>query len=893
MLRHLHHLGLVTAMLLSVTSTIKLPGNQVNWVVSAQAQTTQEQGNEAVRLNKLGLRQLDTGQVQAALQTFEQALSIFKAIGNRKSEETVLNNIGEAYRSLGQYPQALKYFEQALVIAKQVGDNAGVGTIFNNMGLVYDNLGQYPQALKYFEQAVVIYKKVGDKVGEGTTLNNIGNVYRSLGQNPLALKYYDQALVIHKEVGNKVLEGTTLNNIGTVYFFQGQYPQALKYYSLALVIHKEVGNKVEYGTTLNNMGAVYRDLGQYSQALKYYEQALVIYKEVGNKAAEGTILNNIGLVYENLGQYSQALKYYEQTLVIAKEVRNKVGVGATLNNMGVIYWNLGQYPQALKYYEQALVIHKDIGNRVMEASALNNIGAVYFSLQQYPNALKYYDQALVIRKEIDDNAGVGATLTNIGAVYNKLRKYTDAEKMLFAGIEIWESLRPGLTDASKIAIFETQAVTYRLLQQSLVAQNKPNNALEIAERGRARAFVELLASRQSPNPNNQIIIKSLDIQQIQQLAKTQNATLVEYSIVKDSFKNLGKEELPESSLYIWVVKPTGEVAFKQVDLTSLKTPLVELVTSSRQSIGVRGRGIGVTQRTDAATQAKQLQQLHQILIQPIAQFLPTEPNSRVIFIPQNELFLVPFAALQDELGKYLIEKHTILTAPAIQVLELTHQQRQRLRAQSLAPLQGKDVLVMGNPTMPSIPDATGKLEQLPSLPGAEIEAKAIAKLLNTQAIIGKDATKANILEQLKTKRIVHLATHGLLNDFKLSGVPGAIALAPSGQDNGLLTASEIFDLKLNAELVVLSACDTGRGDIKGDGVIGLSRSLISAGVSSIIVSLWSVPDAPTASLMTEFYRQISQNPDKATALRKAMLMTMKQYPKPKDWAAFTLIGEAE
>jgi CHAT domain-containing protein len=298
-----------------------------------------------------------------------------------------------------------------------------------------------------------------------------------------------------------------------------------------------------------------------------------------------------------------------------------------------------------------------------------------------------------------------------------------------------------------------------------------------------------------------------------------------------------------------VVKPTGEVLFKQVDLKSLKTPLADLVTISREAIGVRSRGIIVVSPGETAQGAatERLQQLDQILIQPIAQFLPTDPNSRVIFIFQSSLFLVPFAALKDEQGKYLIEKHTILTAPAIQVLELTRKAKELVGVYSRTPLQGKDALIMGNPTMPSIPDATGKLQQLPSLPGAEIEAKAIAQLLQTQAIIGASATKAAILQQLKTVRIAHLATHGLLDDFKLLGVPGAIALAPSGDDNGLLTASEIFDLKLNAELVVLSACDTGRGDIKGDGVIGLSRSLISAGVPSIIVSLWSVPDAPTAS----------------------------------------------
>ena len=152
------------------------------------------------------------------------------------------------------------------------------------------------------------------------------------------------------------------------------------------------------------------------------------------------------------------------------------------------------------------------------------------------------------------------------------------------------------------------------------------------------------------------------------------------------------------------------------------------------------------------------------------------------------------------------------------------------------------------------------------------------------------------MPKLPDARIIHLATHGLLDDFIGLGIPGAIALAPDGTgklNDGLLTASEIFDLKLNAELVVLSACDTGRGKITGDGVIGLSRSLITAGVPSIIVSLWSVPDAPTADLMTKFYRNFQQTGNKAQALRQAMLTTIETHPNPKDWAAFTLIGEAE
>ncbi len=128
--------------------------------------------------------------------------------------------------------------------------------------------------------------------------------------------------------------------------------------------------------------------------------------------------------------------------------------------------------------------------------------------------------------------------------------------------------------------------------------------------------------------------------------------------------------------------------------------------------------------------------------------------------------------------------------------------------------------------------------------------------------------------------------------FKGLGVPGAIALAPSNNDDGLLSAGEILDLELNIDLMVLSACDTGRGAITGDGVVGLSRSLLTAGVSSLVVSLWSVPDAPTSELMTYFYQELRQNGDKAQALRQAMLKTKEKHPHPRDWAAFTLIGES-
>ncbi|MGA7932691.1 MAG: CHAT domain-containing protein, partial [Kovacikia sp.] len=346
------------------------------------------------------------------------------------------------------------------------------------------------------------------------------------------------------------------------------------------------------------------------------------------------------------------------------------------------------------------------------------------------------------------------------------------------------------------------------------------------------------------------------------------------------------------------------------------------------------RGIGViaapekllpndTPRRDRVRKQPGLRKLHDLLIHPIADLLPSDPKAHIIFIPQESLFLVPFAALQDPDGNYLIERHTLLTAPSIQVLALTRQQRLRQSANdrvrgtenniSLSHSPLPTPLVVGNPTMPKVSLEPGQPPRLlASLPGAEQEAIQIARLLQTKALIGDQATKAIVAQRMGNANLIHLATHGLLeygsqgNYVSLQGlgIPGAIALAPSRptpsstpaepeEGNGLLTAGEILNLDLKAELVVLSACDTGQGRITGDGMIGLSRAFISAGVPSIVVSLWAIPDAPTAQLMTNFYQNLQTDPDKAKALRQAMLNTMQNYPRPLDWAAFTLIGETE
>jgi CHAT domain-containing protein len=769
-----------------------------------------------------------------------------------------------------QLPLVALNQEPLMSIVQQVDatQNARVDELIGE-AIALNQKSEYLAALDKLQQGLALAKKIGDKSGESLTLNNIGSVYNSLGQYSKALEYYQQSLLISKAISYKDGEGNTLNNIGGVYASLGQYPKALEYYQQALVISKTIGTQSMQGSTLNNIGGVYKLLGQYPKALEYYQQALMISKAIVNEFGEGATLNNIGSLYHSLGQYSKALEYYQQSMVIKKSIGNKSGEGITLNGIGGVYESLGQYPKALEYYQQSLVISKAIGDKSGEGFSLHDIGSIYHSLGQYPKALKYYQQSLVISKAIGNKFGEGFTLGNIGEVLLFQKRPASAEKSLRESIAIWETIRgsrdnlgQGLSDSDKVSFADRVSYTYKLLQRSLIEQNKPQVALEVAERGRARALAELLAARAiNAATNTPIISQAPNLAKIQQIAKSQNATLVEYSLV-------------DESIYIWVIPPNGAITFQQSKLPA-NTNIKDLVNTSRDDIGIRGR----SRSGDNANQKNadgDLKLLHKLLIAPIAKSLPKDPNQRIIFIPQGELFFVPFVALQDSNDKYLIEQHTISTASAIGLLDSTP------KPAKFNPRQGTSIVV-GNPIMPLAPDGT----QLVPLAGAEKEAIAIGSILKTTPLIGAQADKNVVMNKMRSASIIHLATHGLLDKVR-GDIPGAIALT-----NGLLTSNEIFDLKLQANLVVLSACDTGVGDLSGDGVIGLSRALAAAGTPSVAVSLWSVNDSSTQELMVEFYQNwYGKGMNKDQAMRQAMLEVMKSREKPRDWAAFTILGEA-
>ncbi|MBE9119032.1 tetratricopeptide repeat protein [Lusitaniella coriacea LEGE 07157] len=866
---------------------------------------------ESRSLNNLGTVYSDLRHYEKAIEFHQQSLTVARELGNRAGEGISLGNLGNAYESLGEYETAINFLQQSLVIAQEVGNRVGEGNVLGNLGNTYTSLGDYEKALDLYQQSLIIHRKIGNRAGEGQVLVSLGLFYKFLGQYEKAIDFYKQSLVIQRELGNRINEGAFLSNLGNVYSRLGEYEKAINFHQQSLTIARELGNHAGEGNTLGDLGTVYNSLGQYEKAINLYQQSLTIARELGNRAGEGNALGNLGIIHDVLGEYEKAIDLYQQSLVIQREMGNLRGESSSLTNLGSAYKALEEYEKAIDLYQQSLAIDKEIGNRAGEGNALGNLGIIHDAQGEYEKAIDFYQQSLVIQREIGDRAGEGASLNNLGVVRYNQEQYLEAEKNLYTAINVWESLRSSdLPDADKISFFDTQARTYRTLQQTLIAQNKTDRALEISERGRARALVELLTRQLDPQSKELPQIDSLSLAEIKQIAQQQNATLVEYSII------------PDTAIFIWVIQPTGNVEFRAVDLEKLDGSSISIdeLRNLRQTLqATRGSGkpedsalASLVRGTETALQGdgisfqEHLRQLHKLLIAPIAELLPTNPEDRVIFIPHESLFRVPFAALQDTEFNYLIEKHTILTAPSIQSLTLTRQHQERIGA-TLAPGTGNlETLIVGNPIIPNL--LTQEPYKFPPLPNAEEEAQDIAKILNTAPpLLGNAATETEVVKRLHSANIIHLATHGLFETNKLRdrvpnlNIPGLIALTPSGtegENDGFLTAGELVQLTynnpLNADLVVLSACETGLGTITGDGVIGLSRALIAAGVPSIVVSLWQVPDTSTQELMTAFYTNLyEEKMDKAQALRQAMLQMLEENPTPGHWSGFTLIGEAE
>ena len=836
----------------------------------------------------LGNAYFRLGDFQKAIKYYEQDLEISKEVGDRTGKGGAYGNLGSAYNSLGNFQKAIEYNERHLTISKEMGDRAGEGNAYGNLGNALSNLGDFQKATECHKRHLKISIEMGVKVGEGNAYGNLGNAYASLGDVQEAIKYYELHLKISKEVGNRVAEGGARGNLGIAYHSLGNFQKSIEYSKRHLKISKEVGDRVGEGKAYCNLGNAYNSLENFQKAIEYHEQDLKIAKEVGNRAGEGRAYGNLGNAYQGLGDMQKAIEYHERDLKISKEVGDRAGEGRAYGNLGNDCHNVGDFQKAIECHERQLKITKEVGDSEGEGIASCNLGNAYNILGDFQKAMDYYGRHLEISKEVEDRVGEGKAYGNLGIVHKSLGNFQKAIQYYKNSAIAFDHIRGKLiaNDELKISLRSTYDNTYSQLWRLQFLQGNVVEALLTADHGRAQALNDLLEFKYG--------LKGLR-PEIGTLSTT-TTDILSYLPPNTAFIGINDE-----GIVLWVNEEGKEIKTRrsQIDV-SVTTYFQSLLETTRKEIGVRAdvncEDRSLTNPSDkklaeerssnprshsSCFETKSLQTFYNVVIDPIRDLLQ---GDEVVIVPEGPLCLAPYAAFMDLKSKYLCETFRIRLLPSLSSLRLIQNCPADWHSKTGA-------LLVGDPWVQEVVYEGMTLEQLA---WAEKEVQMIGEILQTEPLVGKQATKDEVLRRISSVALVHIAAHGKMET-------GEIALAPNttrssvnpAREDYLLTMKDVLKAQIRARLVVLSCCHSARGEVKSEGVVGIARAFLGAGARSVLVSLWAIDDEATMEFMKLFYQQLVNGRSASEALNKAMksMIESDRFSAVKYWAPFVLIGD--
>ena len=879
-----------------------------------------DKGGEANTLSNIGQVYSDLGEKQEALKFLNQALPLYRVVSDRAGEASTLNNIGFAYSGLGENQKALEFFKQVLPLVHAVGDKSGEANTLSNIGSVYSELGEKQKALEFFNQALSLARAASDRAKEAAALNNIGQLYSDLGEKQRALEFFKQTLTLFRAMGDRRGEAVTLNNIADVYDALGKKQLSLEYFKQALPLARAVGNRALEAVIVNNIATAHFDLGEKHKALEFFNKALLLTRAIRDKSTEATTLSNIGAVYSDLGEKHKALKFLNQALPLSRAVGEKSWEANTLWNLADLERKQGNLQASRKHIETAIKIIEELRGTYTN----QDLKTSYFATVQ--DYYKFYIDLLMELHKKDPSKGYDKLALNASERSRarglldllkesnaKIRKGANPELLrqerdLLQQITARETLRQQLeSSASKDDDPITKQSIQRLIREreNLLSQYQE---VQTKIRTTSPGYVKLI----NPDPDKDI----LKLPQIQQQLD-QDTLLLQYSLGnKRSYlwavtaNSLDTYELPGRET---IEKSANK--FKEL-LKKCQQPL-----SNCQDLSAQEKAKDFQEITQAATE------LSKQILSPVAGKLGKKP---LVIVADGVLQEIPFSALsqpnqkssQPEKSNYqpLLINHEIVNLPSVTAIA-TH--RQSLHNRRSAP---KTLAVLADPVFTANDDRlTGKSPALVPeldlersnlkrsaknlnrtewnrLPGTRTEAEEILKLVSpSQSLHAFDfAANYNFAtsEKLKQYRYILFATHGFADPVtpELSGIIlSQFDKQGKAQTHSTLRLGDIFNLDWNADLVVLSACETGLGkDIQGEGLMGLTRGLMYAGAQTAVVSLWQVNDSATSQLMPLFYTaMLQQNISAPQALRQAQLKLWEEnkWQNPYYWAAFTLQGE--
>ncbi len=891
---------------------------------------------EADALSNIGAIYNSLSEMQKAIEFFKQSLPLRREAGDRPGEAVTLNNFGVAYRSLGEMQKALEYYNQSLAVTRLTGDRDNQASTLNNIGAVYRALGEIQKALDAYAQALPLFHDLKNVRGEAVTLSNLGSVYKSLGERNKALEFYNQSLEKAREAQDRRIEGTTLNNIGVAHRILGDLPKALEFFNQSLALHKAAGDRRGEATAVTNLAGVFHTLEERQKALEFYSESLKLWRAVGDRGGEAGVLQSTGEVLYAAGEKDKALDYFKEALPLRRSVLDYTGEADTLYRIARSERDRGRLTEARREIESALAIVETLRTKITSP----DLRASYFSTVQ-----QYYDFYIALLMQSHAQSPTNG---------HDMEAFNASEKARARSLlELLEEARADIRQGVDATLLEREDALQDLLNAKAERQTRLLSGKHTTEQAEAMAqeltalideYTQIQARIKQASPRYATLTQppTLTLKEIQEQTLDADTMLLEY-------------KLGEERSFLWAVTRNAFRSYdlpKRAEIEAAARNVYELLTAQNQYPA----GETTQQRQERLRQAVEkyptaAANLSRMLLGPLASLRGTK---RLLIVSDGALQYIPFSALPDPAassegasagtnGQPLIVNYEIVNLPSVSVISEIRRDRRNVRRapQDLVAViadpvfdkedirvrkreTGAAVKTNGASTPPGIntsvktsaavtPGAS-EFERAVIEAGATEAALAVPRLLfsrrEAQAILafapdGKSMAALNFnasratatSAQLSRYRYVHFATHGLLNSQhpELSGIVLSLVDEQGQAQDGFLRLHEIYNLKLSAELLVLSACQTGLGkEIKGEGLIGLTRGFMYAGSARVAASLWKVDDAATAELMARFYRgMLKEGHTPAAALRTAQveMWQQKQWRAPYYWAAFVLQGE--
>ena len=932
-------------------------GNQARSLSILQSQilVAEQLGNRSElsdAWHKVGIIHFLQKRFADALAAYRKSLTIDEEAGRQEESARSMSSIGLVFLSQSKFAESFDHFQRALSIYESLNRKTEAVRTIENMGNVRNEQGEYAAAIELYQRCVQLYDETKRANEAAHMVLKIARVEYEQGRDATAIGWFRQAADRFIAAGNRRTLGYAYHNLANILYEQGDYNQALIFYQRSLQAEREAGTREGESGALQGIGLVHSLNGSYGQALDAYQQNLAVVRALGNKTDLAAALQKVGGANFSWGKWDDALASYKEALDVRERIGENQEIAMALLDVGLTLAAKQDYEGALEQYSRSRQIFEMVGNSSGVAAALLNTAQTHYLQRDFSKTIEVAQQAAEVAKKANDQDIFWQARHRAGKAYFRLNDLGSARKALTEAISTIETMRPQASRGQQPRFFEAKIAPYQAMVDVAIGEGQGNDAYNFSQRAKIRVLTGLLQNvktqitktmtareqererqfldeinrfnlqmyreqeREKPNQSRAAELKAtLQKAQTDYAAfRTQLFTLhpalktlrgeikpatveTAVNLVRDTKTALLEYVETDEKVYLFVfVKDqakTGKrpvpAALRIIILDTSRGDLYPRLVNFNQLIANRDEAVNA-----------QAHELYDILLKPAQEALTSKTH--VMIAPDAITWGIPFQALKNDAGRYLIEDHAIRYTPSLTILNAMASTRLTAPAANRR-TQLLDLLAVINPTLAEDSRERIKtamaIKQVDPLTDTDKEITELGKLYTpTQAAIlsGMDASEDKVKSEIGRARVIQFATRGIHHEASpmfsfLAFAQTAEGVSTTAKEDGFLELRELLKLNLRAEQIVLESSEWAQPKtLTNRAMTAWTWAWFVAGGQSVLVSQWRTD---SSDLLIEFHRQLKNSTQsKSAGWQEAVrqILRREEFKHPYYWAGFNMLG---